>query len=72
MLSKIIILVAICAAVYIVTQRQKLFPALFGEKPDNPGESSGRQHTRVDTIEELDYDPKTGHYRVKNSKNGKT
>lgn len=72
MLSKIIVLVAICAAVYIVSQRQKLFPALFGEKPDNSGKASGRQDTSVDSIEELDYDPKTGHYRVKNRKKDKS
>ena len=72
MLSKIIILVAICAAVYIITQRQKLFPSLFDNRSGKPNKDHGRQGSNVDTIEELDYDPKTGHYRVKNSKNSKT
>lgn len=66
MLAKILILVAICAAVYIVTQRHKLFPG----RPDAKSRRGG-SNADTDTIEELDYDPKTGHYRVKDRKNDK-
>lgn len=66
MLAKILILVAICAAVYIVTQRHKLFPG----RPD-PKSGNRNDDDALDAIEELDYDPKTGHYRVKDRKNDK-
>ncbi|MEP0519726.1 MAG: hypothetical protein ABJO09_07405 [Hyphomicrobiales bacterium] len=66
MLSKILILIVICAAVYIVTQRHKLFASKPNTKSGNGSPGRG-----ADTIEELDYDPKTGHYRVKDRKNDK-
>lgn len=83
MLSKILTLVAICVGVYIVSQRHKLFPAIFGDKigADRPNPGNWKQNQqRQDqgsnqdqgAIEELDYDPKTGHYRVKKSKNGRS
>lgn len=66
MLAKILILFAICAAVYLVTQRHRLFPGIFDGK-------SGRRNDdgALDAIDELDYDPKTGHYRVKDRKKDK-
>lgn len=81
MLSKILILVGICVGVYIVTQRHKLFPGIFGDKLDNSGSGNSNsgnwkqnkpaRDQSNDAIEELDYDPKTGHYRVNKSKKDK-
>ena len=61
MLAKILVLIAIFGGLYLFMKRHQII-AKFVDQTKQP------DHTKTaaqDVIEELDYDPETGHYKVK-------
>ncbi len=82
MAAKILVLIGIIALVYAVTQRQKIIGKFFGppddggggpkhKGPQNRGPTNTVEEQSSDTIEELEKDPVTGHYKIKSNKKDK-